>query len=51
MGMFDYIHVGTTLPEIPQGIIENWGSVDKIAFQTKDTPNQAMSLESLEDSV
>jgi hypothetical protein len=43
MGMFDYIHVGTTLPEIPQGIIENWGSVDKISFQTKDTPNQAMS--------
>lgn len=32
-----------TLPEIPQGIIENWGSVDKISFQTKDTPNQAMS--------
>ena len=50
MGMFDYIHVGTTLPEIPQGVIENWGSIDKISFQTKDTPNQAMSTYKIDDA-
>jgi hypothetical protein len=44
MGMFDYIRVGTTLPELPDAIISHWGDkVSDIAFQTKDTPNQAMS--------
>jgi hypothetical protein len=44
MGMFDYVIVGTTLPELPDAIISHWGNkVSDIAFQTKDTPNQAMS--------
>ena len=42
--MFDYIKVGTTLPELPDAVISLWGDkVSDIAFQTKDTPNQAMS--------
>ena len=42
--MFDYIRVGTTLPELPDAIISHWGDkVSDIAFQTKDTPNQAMT--------
>jgi hypothetical protein len=44
MGMFDYITVGTTLPELPEAIISHWGDkVSDVVFQTKDTPNQAMS--------
>jgi hypothetical protein len=44
MGMFDYVRVGTTLPELPDAVISHWGDkVSDIAFQTKDTPNQAMS--------
>jgi hypothetical protein len=44
MGMFDYIRIGTDLPELPDTIISHWGNkVSDIAFQTKDTPNQAMS--------
>ena len=44
MGMYDYIRVGTTLPELPDAVISHWGDkVSDIAFQTKDTPNQAMS--------
>jgi hypothetical protein len=42
MGMFDYIKVGTTLPDLPQAAIDSWGE-QGIAFQTKDTPNQSMS--------
>ena len=42
MGMFDYIKVDTTLPELPQSVADAWGE-GGIAFQTKDTPNQAMS--------
>ena len=42
--MFDYIRIGTTLPELPDAVISHWGDkVSDIAFQTKDTPNQAMS--------
>ena len=42
--MYDYIRVGTTLPELPDAVISRWGDkVSDIAFQTKDTPNQAMS--------
>ena len=44
MGMFDYVRVGTTLPELPDEVISRWGDkISDIAFQTKDTPNQAMS--------
>jgi hypothetical protein len=44
MGMFDNITVGTTLPELPEAIISHWGDkVSDVVFQTKDTPNQAMS--------
>ncbi len=42
--MFDNITVGTTLPELPEAIISHWGEkVSDVVFQTKDTPNQAMS--------
>jgi len=44
MGMFDNITVGTTLPELPEAIVAHWGGkASDIVFQTKDTPNQAMS--------
>jgi len=43
MGMFDYIKVGTTLPGLPQAVTDAWGE-GGVAFQTKDTPNQAMSM-------
>jgi hypothetical protein len=44
MGMFDNITVGTTLPELPEAIVEYWGGkASDIVFQTKDTPNQSMS--------
>ena len=44
MGMFDYITVGATLPELPEEVIALWGDkVSDVVFQTKDTPNQAMS--------
>ncbi len=42
MGMFDYIKVGTTLPELPQAVIDSWKE-EGSAFQTKDTPDQSMS--------
>ena len=42
MGMFDYITVGTTLPNIPQELTDVWRE-QGVSFQTKDTPNQAMS--------
>lgn len=42
MGMFDYIKVDTTLPELPQAVIDAWGD-EGSAFQTKDTPDQSMS--------
>jgi hypothetical protein len=42
MGMFDYIKVGTTLPKLPQSVADAWGK-EGVSFQTKDTPNQAMS--------
>ena len=50
MGMFDYIHVETTLPQVPETVVSNWGGSDKIAFQTKDTPNQAMSAYKIDDA-
>ncbi len=40
--MFDYIKVDTTLPKLPQSVADAWGK-EGVAFQTKDTPNQAMS--------
>ena len=44
MGMFDYIKVGTTLPELPEEVVALWsGKASDVVFQTKDTPNQAMS--------
>lgn len=46
MGMFDYIQVGTTLPNLPQELVDMWreqGVSFQTSFQTKDTPNQAMS--------
>ena len=44
MGMFDYIKCEYLLPDLPQKVIDNWKGADQIAFQTKDTPNQYMSL-------
>ena len=44
MGMFDYIKVGTTLPELPEEVVALWsGKASDVVFQTKDTPDQAMS--------
>ena len=46
MGMFDYIFVKEDflLPELPEIVSKHWGGrQSKIAFQTKDTPNQGMS--------
>ena len=42
MGMFDYIKVGMTLPQLPQEVLDAWAE-QGVMFQTKDTPNQAMS--------
>lgn len=43
--MFDNITVGTTLPDLPQELTDMWREQGDIfhVFQTKDTPNQAMS--------
>ena len=38
--MFDYITCDLPLPELPEVMLEYWGT---IGWQTKDTPNQAMS--------
>lgn len=50
MSMFDNIKCELPLPSLPQGILDRW-IVDgeeinssKVVFQTKDTPNQYMSL-------
>ena len=43
--MFDYVFVeeDIILPELPEIAVEHWGgSQNKIAFQTKDTPNQGL---------
>lgn len=48
--MFDYIQVETTLPQVPECVVTNWGEVNKISFQTKDTPNQAMSFYKIDAS-
>lgn len=42
MGMFDYITVGATLPNLPQELADMWRE-QGVSFQTKDTPNQTMS--------
>lgn len=42
MGMYDYIKCEVALPDLPQQIIDNWRN--DVVFQTKDTPNQSMSL-------
>lgn len=41
--MFDYIYVEADLPQVPESVVKTWNGSDKIAFQTKNTPNQAMS--------
>jgi hypothetical protein len=44
MGMYDSITVGTTLPGLPEAIISHWGEqASDVVFQTKDTPDQALS--------
>ena len=42
MGMFDYITVGTSLPNLPQELVDIWKE-QGVVFQTKDTPSQTMS--------
>lgn len=45
MGMFDYLFVeeDIILPELPETVVQHWGGEqNKIAFQTKDTPNQGL---------
>lgn len=43
MGMFDNITIGTTLPELPNDTYIKKEDLSKVCFQTKDTPDQAMS--------
>ena len=43
MGMFDHITVGAALPELPDNTYIKKEDLSKLFFQTKDTPNQAMS--------
>lgn len=49
MGMFDYIKCEMPLHSVPAGLIETWGSVDAIYFQTKDTDSQSMDLYIIND--
>ena len=42
MGMFDYIKCEYPLQSLPQRLVDQWAG--DITFQTKDTPNQYMSL-------
>ncbi len=42
--MFDYIKCEYPLLELPQRVIDTWEGAENIAFQTKDTPNQSMTL-------
>jgi hypothetical protein len=49
MSMFDYIKVDTTLPKLPQSVADAWGK-EGVAFQTKDTPNQAMSMYKIDNT-
>lgn len=48
MGMFDHFKIELPLPELPQAILNRYklgGNLSSdVIFQTKDTPNQAMSL-------
>ena len=50
MGMFDNIKCELPLPGLPQGILDCWIvdgeeiNTSEVIFQTKDTPNQYMSL-------
>lgn len=50
MSMFDYIKSELPLPGLPQGILDRWVvkseeiNSSEVIFQTKDTPNQYMSL-------
>ena len=48
MGMFDHFKIELPLPELPQAILNRYKLKDNLSseviFQTKDTPNQAMSL-------
>jgi len=44
MSMFDSIIVEYPLVGLPQDLITRWGSEKEIVFQTKDTPDQYMSL-------
>ena len=51
MGMYDYIKVGTTLPELPEEVAALWdGKASDVVFQTKDTPNQLMSTYKIDDT-
>jgi hypothetical protein len=43
MGMFDYIKCEYPLPEVPQRLVDSYGSPEKVLFQTKDTVNQCMA--------
>lgn len=49
MGMFDNIEVDAILPELPQNM-KSFLVKQRLAFQTKDTPNQAMSTYKIDDA-
>lgn len=44
MGMFDYIKCEYPLPELPSQVIAAWEGAEKVAFQSKDTPEQSMTF-------
>jgi hypothetical protein len=49
MGMFDYITVENTLPNLPHELVDIWKE-QGVMFQTKDTPNQTMSTYKIDDA-
>ena len=50
MGMFDHITVGAALPELPDNTYVKKEDLSMLCFQTKDTPNQAMSYYKIDEA-
>jgi len=54
--MFDSIKIELPLPSLPQGVLDRWIlkgepiTSSEVVFQTKDTPNQGMSLYNIDAS-
>jgi len=57
MGLFDSITCELPLPSLPQGVLDRWKNKpentspsSQVIFQTKDTPNQGMSLYNIDST-